>query len=910
MKKLYTLILTLLFVGVLSAQEKAGYPQFVTQVEGIKEYKLDNGLQVLLIPDATQSNVIVNIVYKVGSRHEGYGEKGMAHLLEHMLFKSTENLGDIKKMLSDKGGNANGTTWYDRTNYFEAFPSNDENLRWSIEMEADRMINATMLQSDLDKEFSVVRNEFEIGENNPAGILNERIISTAYLWHNYGNSTIGSREDIERVKTIRLKQFYQKYYQPDNAVLIVGGKFDEKFALDAIAQYFGALPRPLRVLDKTYTLEPAQDGERYVELKRTGDVQLVGAAYHTVAFADKDAAPLDALVEILTSDPSGYMYKALIDTKKASRLYAYQPTLRDPAYIYFNMEVPMDRDFDDARKTFIDQLDNIANLPITEEDVARAKAKLLKGIENQKNNTISLTIGLTEMIGAGDYRLFFLYRDAVENMTLADVKRVAERYFKANNRTYGVFIPTKNEIRVKPDEITDNDIELLTQNYKGKEVEEENLSFEASIANLKAHLTTQSLANGFKYGFIQKPIKGKKVQASFRIPVANLKALEGKRETAYIMSRMLKAGTKSHTKEQIQDKLDATMSQIGFGFGGQSLYINLSTYQEHLQSTFDLLGELLTESTFPQEELEKAIINVKTDIEANRNEPQSIAFREIQRKASPYPANHPFYSPDPDEEMAALDAITRQQISDFYENILGADNGVGTIVGDLEASKVDQLMASVFANWKSKTEYLKIEPIYTGTKANEFVYETPDKENAAVVGGINFRMDRKHKDYPAMVMANEMIGQGGFLTARLPNRLREKEGISYGAGSFQNIPYDNEDASWMVYAFFNPSFKGRVDNAIKEELDIAIKDGFTQEEMDNTVKGWLNGRHTALGVDGQLINLVNGSLYYGNSLDDYTDLENKVQAMKVDEVNAALRKYLTPSSLILIYAGDFSKQPE
>ncbi|WP_431244630.1 M16 family metallopeptidase [Flavobacterium sp. P21] len=265
-------------------------PKFITNVEGVKEYSLKNGLKVLLIPDASQSNMVVNIVYNVGSRNEGYGEKGMAHLLEHMLFKSTKNLGDIKKMLSDKGGNANGTTWYDRTNYYEVFPSNDENLKWSIQMEADRMVNATILQTDLDKEFSVVRNEFEIGENDPDRILQERIVSTAYLWHNYGNSTIGSKEDIERVKANTLRVFYEKYYQPDNATLIVAGKFDEQKTLQYIGQYFGAVPRPKRVLDKTYTIEPAQDGEKFVELKRAGESKNVGALYHTVSYADKDYA--------------------------------------------------------------------------------------------------------------------------------------------------------------------------------------------------------------------------------------------------------------------------------------------------------------------------------------------------------------------------------------------------------------------------------------------------------------------------------------------------------------------------------------------------------------------------------------------------------------------------------------------
>ena len=248
------------------AQKKTETPKYIKNVEGVKEYSLNNGLKVLFIPDASQSNMVVNIVYNVGSRNEGYGEKGMAHLLEHMLFKSTKNLGDIKKMLSDKGGNANGTTWLDRTNYYEVFPSNDENLKWSIEMEADRMINATILQTDLDKEFSVVRNEFEIGENNPDGVLQERILSSAYVWHNYGRSTIGSKEDIERVKAKTLRVFYEKYYQPDNSTLIIAGKFDEQKALQYVGQYFGAIPKPKRTLDKTYTIEQAQDGEKYVEL--------------------------------------------------------------------------------------------------------------------------------------------------------------------------------------------------------------------------------------------------------------------------------------------------------------------------------------------------------------------------------------------------------------------------------------------------------------------------------------------------------------------------------------------------------------------------------------------------------------------------------------------------------------------
>jgi len=380
------IVYTLLFALTISAAnysfaQQKSKPTFVTTVEDIKEYKLSNGLKVLLLPDATQSNLIVNIVYNVGSKHEGYGEKGMAHLLEHMLFKSTKNLGDIKKMISDKGGRANGTTWYDRTNYYEIFAASDENLAWALQMEADRMVNATILQEDLDKEFSVVRNEFEIGENNPTGVLMERTINTAYLWHNYGLSTIGSKEDIERVKTPQLKRFYEKYYQPDNATLVIAGKFDEAKALKYIEDYFSVIPKPTRVLDEIFTVEPAQDGEKYVEVKRAGDSQHINMLYHAASFADKDYAALSALESILTNDPSGYLYKELVETKKVSSIWAFNPTVRDAGFVLFNFDVPNDRNLDTTLKDVKVALAKIGTINYTQEDLDRAKTNILKGFD-------------------------------------------------------------------------------------------------------------------------------------------------------------------------------------------------------------------------------------------------------------------------------------------------------------------------------------------------------------------------------------------------------------------------------------------------------------------------------------------------------------------------------------------------
>src|SRR5437879_978181 len=257
-------------------------PKKIITIEGITEYQLENGLRLLLLPDPSSPRITVNMTVLVGSRHEGYGETGMAHLLEHMLFKGSKAFPKIDQALQEHGAaEFNATTWTDRTNYYETMPATDKNLEFGIHLEADRLVNSFIKREDLAKEMTVVRNEFEQGENNPDSILNQRMMAIAFEWHNYGKSTIGNRSDIERVPIERLHEFYKKYYQPDNIVVIVAGKFDDARAKEYIVRYFGALKTPSSALDKTYTEDPPQDGERTVTLRRVGKLAGPAIMYHS-----------------------------------------------------------------------------------------------------------------------------------------------------------------------------------------------------------------------------------------------------------------------------------------------------------------------------------------------------------------------------------------------------------------------------------------------------------------------------------------------------------------------------------------------------------------------------------------------------------------------------------------------------
>jgi zinc protease len=891
--------------GALSLQAQPA-PRLVTSVEGIKEYELTNGLHTLLIPDASQTNIVVNIVYKVGSRHEGYGESGMAHLLEHMLFKQCGKFTDIKKAIADKGAFANGTTWYDRTNYYEILSASDDNLRWALDMEADRMVNSKMLTEELQKEFSVVRNEFEIGENSPSGVLNERVLSAMYLWHNYGKSTIGSKEDIERVKADNLKTFYKKYYQPDNAVLVIAGKFDEQKALAAVQEFFGPLPKPTRTLQPPYTVEPVQDGERTILLRRAGDIQYIGMAYHTPSLADKDYAANDVLTEILTNDPSGVFYKKLVETNMASKLYGYAQTLYDPGFTYFQVEVPKDKNIDSAKQVLLATADAIGSMPITEEDLARAKSNRLKYIENTSNKLIDLSIGITEFIGAGDWRLWFLNRDRIEQLTLAEVQAAAKKYYKPANRTYGVFIPDAAPDRTQVAETPD--IARLLTGYTGKQAAAQKANFETSIENIKKNAVYGKLANGGKYVLLEKPTKGDKIDAVISLRMGNETNLTNKAEAAAVVAKMLKTGTTTKTKSQITDALDRIKTDINIYGGANGITVRLNTDKQNLPAALALLDDLLKHPKFDAAEFDKTILDTKANYEANKNEPSTVASNRLAKLSSKYPKGHPNYAADIDESLAALAAVKLDDVKKYYADFYGANNAVASFVGELDKKQITGFLEKTLGSWTSKMPCKEIEPKYFDIPGTTATVNTPDKTNAALMGNINLNIAEKNADYPAVFMANELLGGGAFLSSRIPQRLREKEGMSYGAGSYVGADYKFNAGNWGVYAFFNPLYQGRIDSALHQEITKARNEGFTEDELKKSVNSWLEQNKTILGLNNALAGILRNYLRDDRSLDDFTAFENKVKALNLAAVNAALRKYFDEAKLTLIYAGDFEKK--
>ncbi|MBV1774952.1 insulinase family protein [Burkholderiaceae bacterium DAT-1] len=888
------------------ATNVAAAPVQVTRVEGINEFRLSNGLRVLLAPDASKPTTTVNVTYMVGSRHESYGETGMAHLLEHLVFKGTPSLPGktIVQEFAKRGMRYNGTTFFDRTNYFETFAASDDNLDWALKMEADRMVNSNVWRSDLDTEMTVVRNEMEMGENNPGRILFEKMTAAAYQWHNYGKSTIGARTDVENVNIDHLQAFYRKYYQPDNAVLIVTGKFDEAKTLARINEYFGSIAKPARTIEKLWTLDPVQDGAREINIARVGDASLIGALYHVPQGSAADFAAVSALSQILGDTPNGRLYKALVEKKKAAGVEGEALALHDPGFMVLFAQLGKGQSRDEARRILLDVVEGIKKQPITEAEVKRAKTALLNQLDKTLSDPVRFGVSLSEAIAQGDWRLFFVERDRIEALTAADVQRAAENYLIESNRTFGQFIPTEKPVRAQF--AAAPDVAALVKDYKGKAEQSAGEAFDPSPLNIEKRTVRFDLPNGAKVAFLTKQTRGNTVNGQIVLRIGDEKGLFGKKYVAEATASMLKRGAGKMSRQEIADKLDELKAKVAVADRlGSAVIVGFDTRRAQLPELIALLKDILRAPSFPEAELDRLKTEWITTIEEQRRQPDAIANNELGRSTQIWKKGDIRFTDSFDDQIAAIKAIKVADIKAFYQQFYGAASAQIALSGDFDAQSVRDDLKAAFGDWKAKSKFTRVADPFVATKAKELKYETPDKANANFLAALTIPLRDDSPETPALQIANRVFGGGG-LKSRLADRLRQKEGISYGSGSGLSLNPHDANAVLFMYAIFAPQNLPKLQAGVKEELDRLIKDGITEQELAESKSGLLQSAQIGRTQDASLAAALANQLYVGRTMQYTADQEDKLKAVTVEQVNAVIRKYFKPEALVQVVAGDFA----
>ena len=657
-------------------------------------------------------------------------------------------------------------------------------------------------------------------------------------------------------------------------------------------------------MQESHTVEPVQDGERSVQLRRVGDTKVVAAGYHIMPGSHPDYPAMDVLVELLTSEPAGRLYKKLVETKKASNQYGYTFSLKEPGFVYFATELLKDKSIDEAKNALLNTLDSVSINAPTKAEVERARAKLLKDVELQLRNTDRVGLALSEFIATGDWRLGFIYRDLLEKVSPADVQRVAAYYFKPSNRTVGLFTPdaapSRTEVPLAPD------IAKLVDGYKGRALIAQGEAFDATPANIDGRTKRIEQPNTIELALLPKSTKGNEVNARMTLRYGDIKSLANKGAISQLTASMLDKGTTTRSRQAIKDELDKLKAQVQVFGGGNTVGVNIKTDKANLPAVVRLVSDMLKNPVFSADEFEKLKQEQLAGIESQRSEPMAQASIAFSRALNPYPKEDVRYPESFDEQVQALNAAKLEDLKAFHKQFYGAQNATAAIVGDFDEAVVRKVLMDEFGSWKAKAPFSRLVSEVKPLKADLISLETPDKANAMLLAGYTFPMRDDDPDYAALMLGNYMLG-GGFLNSRLAVRIRQKEGISYGVGSQVSANSLDKSGSFMTYAMYNPENTDRLDKAFREELEKIRTEGFTDEEVKAAKSGFLQSRQVTRAQDPSLASTLNNYLFLNRTMAFDADLDKKIDALTPETINAAVKKHIDPSKLITVRAGDFMK---
>jgi len=869
----------------------------VTATDGITEYRLANGLKVLLFPDAAKPTVTVNVTYLVGSRFENYGETGMAHLLEHMMFKGTPRHPAIDQDFNNRGMQSNGSTTLDRTNFYEVFPAGDDNLKWAIDMEADRMVHSNIARKDLDSEMTVVRNEFESGENSPSSVMLKRMQGVAYDWHSYGKPTIGNRSDIENVGIDNLRAFYRLYYQPDNAVLLIAGKFEPARALGWVANAFGKLPKPRTKRPLFWTVEPTQDGERSFTVRRAGDVQIVEVGYKVPSSLHPDADALSFAAEILADTPNGRLYKQLVEPGLAAQVFSQDLTGVAPGLQMLGAVVKKGQPLEPVRDALIAAVENFSRQPPTPEEMARVLRNESNQIEKMLNDPQEVGITLSDVIALGDWRLLFHSRNTLDKVTAEQVAAVSAKYFRRDNRTVGLFIPEEQPQRAEiPPAPT---LAEAMKDFKSANPQDAAEAFDPSQANILAR-TQLSRIGGLQLTLLPKKNRGETVSVAMQLHWGDEKSLFGKQTVSALTAEMLLRGNAQYTREQLADQM-ARLKMSGDPY-------HFETTRANLTPALRLAAQILRQPSFPEKEFEQLRSEILVGLESSRNDPRTLAEQAVAEHFDHYPAGDWRAAQTIDRQIAEVKATTLEQVRAFYRDFYGASHGEIAIVGDFDAAEAAKVLEESLAGWASAAPYAPVKRTNADIAPMHKRLDAPDKENGFYTAHLDLDLGDGDDDYPALTLANYIFGGGAGLDSRLMDRIRKKDGLSYGGESSLDAGLIDRAGSFSISAIAAPQNLNKLDAAISQELQRVLKNGFTAEEVARAKSGMLQQRAQTRAHDGAVAYGWITYLYLGRTFAWSKAYEDKIKALTPEQVTAAFRKAIDPSKLTVVIAGDAKKE--
>lgn len=913
---------SLAFCTLISAQNKSVNFKKIKELGGIEEYLYQpNGMNVLFLQDNASPVVTVQIVYRVGSKNEVLGNTGSTHLLEHLMFKGTptfnkKNGNTITDVLQNTGAQLNATTWYDRTNYFETLPS--DKIALALQIEADRMRNSLLLKEDKEAEMTVVRNEFERGENNPNSLLDKEIWASAYIAHPYHHSTIGWKSDIEKAPIEVLRNFYNTYYWPDNATLTIIGDFKKENVFELIEQYFGKITKAPNVMPQPYTEEPQQYGPRKIVIKKSGELGVVNKAYKIPGALHEDLPALNILGEIIGSGPSAILSKNFVDTRLGIYAYANATNFKEVGLFTIGVGFPVTSKHEDIDAKISEVVAKIQKDGVTQDEVNRVVAKISAQTILARDGSGVIASELNEAIAAGDWTDYITGVDRLKKVTPADVLKVAQKYLVEDQSTTGYFIP-KQKGTQNPDTTQANnfmpengpfyyrdanhghDHEESVKNISLVQVKDAAESVEERLSEKTASAYKREKVAGIDVVSVKTSAKDF-VTVAASISLGNYANETKNTAIPSLTAAMLSKGTTLNDKFKFSEKLQKLGVNLNVNASTFKINIGFKCLKKDLDQVITLLAEELRNPLFDTKEFENLKQQFIGSTQQNLNDPGERGS--IALVQAIYPKANPNYSLNVEDGIANIKNATLDEVKAFHKKYFGPASMHLVIVGDTEGANLNASLKKSFKNWNGGVvENMKFEEAVKSPSKTE-VITIAEKPSAELFIGQYTGLKRSDADYIPFYIANYTLGAG--FAGRLMQTVRDNDGLTYSisSGMGGNI---STGGYWMVNASFNPTLFQKGLDATNVQIDKWVKDGITAAELENKKTNLIGSFKVGMSTTNGMTRTILSFVERGLEPDYIAQYPKDIEKVTLEQVNNAIKKYIQLDKMIIIKSGSLDK---
>jgi zinc protease len=868
--------------------------------QGVQKTVLDNGLTVLTKEVHTAPVVSVQVWYKVGSRNEVKGENGISHQLEHLMFKgTTDRPVQFGRLFSALGSQFNAFTSYDETAYFGTVER--DKLEALLTLEADRMANALIESEQLTSEKRVVISELQGYENSPDYRLSRAVMRAAFPNRPYGLPVGGTKTDVEQFTLEQVRNYYQKYYTPDNATLVITGDFATEPTLQVVQETFGKLSRRVRE-------DKGDKGDKVantastapIVLKEPGSAALLQAVYPLPDINHPDVPAIDVMDAILTGGRSSRLYQALVESGLASSVSASALELIEPGWYEISATAAPGQKLEKITQVLQTSLSQLQQQPVSPVELNRAKTQLQASfvLGNQDITSQANQLGYSQTI-AGDYHYIEKYLAAIANVTPADIQKVAKTYLNPAKQTIGYFEPTQIDGQ---GETASAGSGRTVENFDpGQPLDPAQLAkylppTTTSTDSNKQSLPQQfSLTNGLRVLLL----------ADHNVPTVNLSGqidagseFDGNQKAglANLTATNLMNGTQTQDALTLAQTLEDRGASLSFGAGREGVTISGQGLSANLPILIQTLADVLQNASFPKDQLELSRQRALSTLKAQLDDPISLGRRVFQQVI--YPENHPFYS-FPTAE--SLTSITRNDVVRFYRNHYRPDTTTLALVGDFDPVQVKELLNQSFGKWQAigQPPTLKLTSVSLPPSLTRINKVIPGKAEAVTYIGYN-AISRKDPRYYAALVLNQILG-GDTLSSRLGTEVRDRLGLTYGI--YSGFAAGVNPGPFLIQMQTAPQ---DADQAIASTLALLKQlrqQGVTEAELNTAKRSIANSYPVDLANPSNVSSIILDNAVLGLSPAEIREFPQRIQSVTMNDMQQAIQDFIQPENLVIVTAG-------